>query len=402
MGTIIAAACIAAFFYGIIPGIGAFLVRRSWRLFRKRLAHLSFVPFLTYGVHRSLRARDRKEFRFFGSLEAIQGENVLWLKNESLSVSVDMDKVIVYRIPAAVATAESNVERPENIFPEEAPESVPWKALFSLPSGTQVFVGGFVQVENGIGIFKSVPEAALTVIIYDGDRSSMLRRCIWSGRQRNEYWNRFTQGSIAAGFTVLALLLIGNIQSVGFGPVTVLILEIAMLPIVVLLPPGIAFLFLYQRLWKRARDLRANRDLLSLPLRYFGQGARPPASADLPDGGTYVYRALNPDEAGLLETTPIRSADAGPIPTIANEASGCSYFGQLARYGESIHTAPLRRPDDPMAEYLIVPGDPAWLSVACQNLARRYAVLSAVAFGLGLGINSILALLGLLAIFGAG
>jgi hypothetical protein len=409
MGTLIAAVVIAAACYGIIPAIGAFGVRRSWRLFRQSLSRLSFAPYLSYRAVRSLEKGERLEYRFFGSLEAIQGDDTIWLRSPDLSVAVDMRKVSVFMIPASIpregaerddASGAPNVEQRRDIFNEETPERIPWKTLFSLPAGTQVFVGGLVEAEGGTALFKSTPEVPITVIIFDGDRNSMLRRCIWSGRQRNEYWNRLTPGSITLGFAALSVLLLGNVQAGGPRAVTLLVLELALMPIIALMPPGIVFVFGYTRLWKRARNLRADRDLLALPLRYFPAATKPPRSIVLPDGELYVYRTILPSEVPVLAgTVPMRIAS----PSVAGFADTFSWFGAAGASSEGTSasgpaTAALRRPADPMAEYLIIPGDPIELSLACKEKARLFEILAGTVFTLGIAINAVLGFILLVAL----
>ena len=47
----------------------------------------------------------------------------------------------------------------------------------------------------------------------------------------------------------------------------------------------------------------------------------------------------------------------------------------------------LRRPADPMAELLRVPGDPAILARRCDWSARWYELAAGACFGVGAGVN---------------
>ena len=51
-------------------------------------------------------------------------------------------------------------------------------------------------------------------------------------------------------------------------------LSLAAAPVAPFLPPGVALYYLYRYFWKMARRLRAERDLLRLPLRYFPGSGR--------------------------------------------------------------------------------------------------------------------------------
>ncbi len=84
---------IALICYGIIPGIGAFLVRSRWRSFRREVIRSSFLPIVTYRTLVELNnvSQDSSsQFRFFGILEGVQEDNTIWLRSENLALSADM------------------------------------------------------------------------------------------------------------------------------------------------------------------------------------------------------------------------------------------------------------------------------------------------------------------------
>ena len=150
-----------------------------------------------------------------------------------------------------------------------------WRRIYSLPAGTPMFVGGSLELENGQGRVPRPGRASRwLVVIYDGPRETILPRAIGGGRQKNEYWNRFTLPALITGsffLVVIAFLLLR------FPPLrlpAILALTLSTFPLAPLLPPGVALYFLYRGLWKRARLLRAERDLLVLPLRYFPEEER--------------------------------------------------------------------------------------------------------------------------------
>ena len=66
---------IAILFYAAFPAIGAFLVRSQWRLFRNRVTAASRYPTASPLATGRERSASVGYFRFFGSLEAIQGDD---------------------------------------------------------------------------------------------------------------------------------------------------------------------------------------------------------------------------------------------------------------------------------------------------------------------------------------
>jgi len=244
-------------------------------------------------------------------------------------------------------------------------------------------VGGSLFLEEGRGVFRSSPGAPLLVVFYDGERESILKRAIWGGRKRNEYWNPFTLPSLLAGFLCLALLAYLSLRSSQAGLPGLAVLSLAAAPVAPFLPPGVALYYLYRYLWKLARRLRAERDLLRLPLRYFTEGG--PAreqSVLLPTGERYL---MCREGAVAVEGKPETRRCAGHADTRESWLFGAVEEGEGRRA--------LRRPRDPMAELLRVPGDPALLAVRCERTARWYELGAAACFGTGLGINLFMVLL---------
>ena len=96
---------LALIFYIVVPGIGAFIVRYRWRMFRRRTIAASILPNAGYHQMRQAAASSAGEylgdFRFIGSLEAIQGDNVMWLNDGTVSFAVDMKGQTVALLPSA-------------------------------------------------------------------------------------------------------------------------------------------------------------------------------------------------------------------------------------------------------------------------------------------------------------
>lgn len=354
---------IAAIFFVGIPGIGAFSVRSRWRRFRTRIVDASLRPLLDYGHMRRLHEAGpvTGEFRFLGSLEAIQGDQSLWLRGKDVTVAADMSQSDIYVLP-----------RYTGALPEEPPIRTSWKRLGSMAEGTKVFVCGSVRPGGGHAVMHGIAVKPMLVVMYDGPDSDLLRRCIWSGRQLNEYWNQLTPGALAGG--MLALITIAYVLLRGeAGRLPALVsLSLASIPLLPLLPPGVILFFLYRSSWRRGRILRAHRDLLRLPLRHLGEHGE---EGMLPDGQAYSLTYLSeeaarhlPDDALLLQ------------PPVSTDPSVYAVFAHPAGDG-------LAPPPDPMTEMIVVPGDPVELSDRCQRHARRYELVSGAILGVGLLIN---------------
>jgi hypothetical protein len=85
-------------------------------------------------------------------------------------------------------------------------------------------------------------------------------------------------------------------------------LTASLLPLLIFIPPGILLFFLFRRLWKRGRILRAERDLLQLPLRYFDSVQdRNTVESPLPDGETFAMWHREGNEIGTCCYTEGRS-----------------------------------------------------------------------------------------------
>ena len=87
---------VAALFFVVIPGVGATTVRRAWRQFRASIESASLLPTLRLGADAQETAASGS-YRFFGSLEAIQGDDLMWLTDGRLTVGAHLGGV--YRAP---------------------------------------------------------------------------------------------------------------------------------------------------------------------------------------------------------------------------------------------------------------------------------------------------------------
>jgi hypothetical protein len=274
---------VAFFFYCFIPGLGAFFVRSRWRKFRKLLVEALEYPEVAYKDLHSQDARgvSSRRYYFLGVLEAIQEDDVIWLRSDEVALSADMRGQKVFLLPSQTisgtvfhpgAVEDGSLEdENESFLPDETPQIVAWEKVRSLPEGIQVLLAGTLHISSRTGRFRSGKKDELLVLFYDGDNASLLKRAVWHGRQRNEYWNPFTGVSLGAG------ILTGMILSYFFlsAPMNrfpaIVSITMSLVPIIPLLPPGLIFFVLYRKLWRRGRFLRALRDILKLPRRSFGQ-----------------------------------------------------------------------------------------------------------------------------------
>lgn len=376
-------------FYLLIPGIGGFLALRRWRVFRRRIIEAS--GYATAGYPEVLvgsRARDSREigrYRFFGGLEAIQGDGMAWLSDGRASIAVEPGDVTVYMVPGGEIDAAAGRERLSlHADQGEVPSASSWRKVGSLPEGTRMFVAGDLYGEDGRAVFKRSNDRKPLVIIYDGADETLVFRSIRDGRQINEYWNTLTPISLAAGSLALLILAYLHISAPLLRLAGVLSAALGLLPLSIFAPPGVVFFFVYRRLWRLGRRLRAERDLIRLPLRYGPPGFH---RAILPDGETYLrteYPASTvTGEPSLLWRHP--SVHRGP-------AQRAVIFG-TAPHGGSAQEIP-RIPRDPMAERVALPGDPETLAAASQRRARVMELTALAFITAGLLANLYLLILG--------
>lgn len=396
MAIFIGIALISIIFYIVIPGIGAFLVRSRWRNFRKRILSDSLLPMVRYEQLYKKPVGFIGYYRFLGNLEAIQGNDTIWIRNGNISLSAELEKVYVYLLPSmSSAEIESAVERNEEALPDEMPSRVSWSKILSLPESTRIFLSGPLYSERGQGVFRSNSRHPLTVVIYDGDQETILRRSIWGGRQRNEYWNQVTPASLIAGSASLLILSYNLLRTAAMRLSALTALSLSLTPFIPFLPPGILLYFFYRYLWRKGRFNRAERDLIRLPLRYFGESeVRDGLTAVLPDGSGYGIQEYRSRERAVEAVSGGKIRETSFRTLYKNEAR----FFIFGAFHEDDGSRRFVKSEDPMVELLLVPGDPAELSHECERFAKRNEIFAGVAFAAAYFINFVL-LFGLLAVW---
>ncbi|MBN1412247.1 MAG: hypothetical protein JW969_15485 [Spirochaetales bacterium] len=383
---------VAFIFFLFIPGIGANIVRIRWKRFRNRLVESSLYPIVDYSNIAGPSAVVKGIFRFFGTLEAIQGENRIWLTNGDFSIACDLTDVVVYMLPEEPLFENNNPEKSEleESFNEAEPSSMRWDRISSIPEGTKMFISGVIHVKNGRGIFKSASKNPLLVVIYEGNKTGLLKRAISTGRQRNEYWNQFTWISLITGICILFLMSFFLFQKDISKTMGFLTVSLSILPPSIFLPPGVFFFFLYRFFWKKARRLRAQRDLFMLPLRYFKDISFPDSEkercAELPDHTKYIM--IKTGEKDNKSYYPI----IGEVKTEINqvfpgqnpEKNENYLFGSFIEKEDGSF---ITTPADPMAELIYFPGNPGTAAAVCNKKAWLLASISFLFMFIGLCCN---------------
>jgi hypothetical protein len=300
----------AAFWYGLIPVIGAFFTRRAWRRFRHRFDELRLRPLLDYAAYRH---GGGGEYRFIGGFESVTDGHTLWIRDAELTVPVALTGAQTYVLPMPLesgagqpgpspdgkgVSGESSGKKAihESFDPgKETPQRIKWGQLTALTEGAKVFVGGsLVFMHDRLG-FASTRENPLMVIFYDGPDRSLAIQAIRAGRQGNEYWNSLTPYALALGVFSQLIMILFYIQRPVFQLTVIAAFAAMFIPLFPLIPPGLVFTVFYRRLWWRGRVYRAYRDMVRLPLRYF---SGPELRGVLPGGEEYAglsYQTL-PEE----------------------------------------------------------------------------------------------------------
>ena len=362
---------VALVFFAGIPLGGAFSVRRKWRGFRRQVVGASMLKEVSYSEPNRAVSGIAGMYSFTGGLQAIQDNNSIWINNGKVSVRAELAGKRVYLLPASRAMEkEDRLEMNKVILPQDMPKRIKWESVYSLNQGAGVLLSGLVYIDNGTPVFRDSEDYPLLVIIYDGDKKSILRRSIWSGRQLNEYWNNITPMSLIAGSFSLFVMTFFSFRQYGPDATTMMLILLSFTPFILFFPPGIGLYFLFRRMWRSARYLRGERDLLRLPARF-------------PDFKNY------PTCAEALEANPdskLRSCG------VINDDDVISLCCRLYGSGKS---GGFKSPEH-FYEELVVPGDPEELAWKCKKRARKMEILAALFAGTGFLINALLFYFGLI------
>ena len=309
---------------------------------------------------------DKKEghYRFFGEIEAVQSHGLLWVKNPEMTMTAKMKYCHIYMVPS---------EKKKN---SQMPIKLSWSRVFSIAEGTAVFISGDVKIEDGRAVFKGSKAEPLTVIIYDGESTTLLERSITCGRQKNEYWNFMTPWSIAAGGIISLLLLDMMIKAAVSSTILILGIIVSSLPIIPFIPPGLILFLLYSNMWKKGRFCRADRDLISLPLRFEDRNICDPDYLHMrfsSDGPLFPLRE------GYSRRN-IHFNEDLTAPIWNNSA-----FGMVVNRDDGKW---MTRPDDPMKEYLLIEENPEILINKATRKALFYELLALMFISSAMVVNT--------------
>ncbi|HUX42983.1 MAG TPA: hypothetical protein VMV83_17620 [Rectinemataceae bacterium] len=361
------ALAVATLFYILLPVIGGYIARNQWRRFRERLLDLALSPRLHLGSWAAACESGQLQghYRFHGEIEAVEGEDKIWLHGRDLTAVVDLSSTWFHILPD-----EGRGEALEGRY--ALVERMRWQRVRVFPESSRVFVGGRVRVEDGIPVFFNDAREPLIVVSYEGNEANLLSRLIAGGRVQNEYWNPLSRASLAFGMGTLGIFF-AFVGSHLLPTILFLSLLVSLAPVLSLLPPGLLFFFLYRRFWRKALDERVLRDLCRLPLRFSraadGSPAPQAGDAPLPEGGFYrVRRGDIP--AGDIATFVPWAGDKGPWTIFTPEST-----------------------DDPEIRRIAVAGDPIALARRSERRALTATLLSGVFLVAAFMINLITAIL---------
>ena len=239
----------AAIWYGIIPIAGAFFNRYKWKQFRKRFYNLYQAPLLDYRQYRNLE-NDGKIFKFSGGIESLTDGKTLWVKDESCTIPVSLEKTQCWLLPMDEETT----------LPEP-PKLIKWNRGSILTEGVKVFIGGQVKKENNRLNFTTSKEAPLMVIFYNCPEDELLKTLILASRTHNDYWNTLTPASLLIGAFSLIFIAASLLNRPAFRFHVIAAIVAVFVPILPVIPPGLLFSAAFRRLTWYARKLRAYRDL---------------------------------------------------------------------------------------------------------------------------------------------
>lgn len=234
-------------FFILLPGIGAVSLRRRWTKFRKTLFSYSREPMLEY-----YNLESAKKFCFKGELESFRDDNVVWLRGETLSVCIDLDKQYIYSLTKNSESLKRNR----------------WSNISSLVEGTMFYVFGTLIYDRGVPYLVGNNSEDLIVVICDDDKNiyeDLLRKA----RDKNEIWNSFSPYLYITGVFLLIILSYISYTSYSNKTWSFYLLVAAGTPFYFIIPPGLIFYLQYRKMWDKALRFLILKDLKLLRGDYF-------------------------------------------------------------------------------------------------------------------------------------
>ena len=253
-------ALIVFIMFVLLPGLGSLKVRSGWREFRNRIRKSALYPCVSFQYGE--KDGPLGPHYFIGRIEALQGDDSLWIRGEGVTVRAAMEGAKIYVLPSEGSEIPDFRTLLEEKFPEDHPRPLPWKRITSLQEGSRVYVVGFLEIRDGMLRLYGSRDVPLLMLLFDGD--DIVSRAVWAGRQKHAYWNHLTPWTVMTGSMTLFLMSISEFIGSPFSWTARILLVSAFAPVIPLLPPGLLFSFIYLFNWRRARFLRAESDLLGL------------------------------------------------------------------------------------------------------------------------------------------
>jgi hypothetical protein len=333
------------------------------------------MPFITYKDLVSSTEKEEQEYRFLGKIESLTDTSLVWVKNEEVTVCVEVKNALIYLLPPN--TAET-----------AALQRVQWNKLTVLDEGVKVFIGGSLVPEKNIKVFSSTKDRPLIIILYEGDDREFVIRTIQAGRQVNEYWNPVTPFSLTIGvFCQLYIVALYSARPAYYFT-ALLALIVLFGPLFPFLPPGVLCTSAYRRFWEKARYYRACRDVIRLPLYHLLPES---SSGVLPDGTVYGYAVYSQLPSPLpinVQILPSIQTPSGSLfhmysPIKPEKGEQWYWFGAFP----ALDTSKPEMPADPMAIYAIFPGHPVKLSEKCVRQAHHLEILAGLSLVAGILMN---------------
>lgn len=254
MSPVVLTAIAATVGYVAIPLIGAAAVRHAWRAFRARVTAAAALP--------DVEEVDSGACRVVGRVNAVQGDDTLWVGTERGQVAVHLGSMPIH----LVRTIPPGARRPDPV----PPRVTRWRNLAAIAEGTSILVLGSVTLRSRVRHVDPTGVPQRLVVIYDGPSEDLIATALWMGRSRSEYWNSVTPLSLAITVIFLAWLAVASFSETRFGALVALVG--ALLPVTPIVPPAVVATYVYRRLWRRGRRLGAIRDVLRMPDRLNGTG----------------------------------------------------------------------------------------------------------------------------------
>lgn len=235
--------------YLVVPFISMILYRRKWNRFRLIIASMSSYKKLLPGDIFPQEGEQLKlgTFVFYGRLDAIQPDGNIWLNKENLSVEIDLANINIY-----ILTDKTHPRKNIDIlYPGEGLSESSLPKLTPLVEGTSFFICGSLYQEQGKLIFHTTKKQPLIVVLYDCPREEVDFKLFWHGRMKNNFWNPAAALSFGFGAFLFLVLMIILLALGNSSLLSVLYLSLSLIPLLILLPPGLLFYFVYRLLWRR-------------------------------------------------------------------------------------------------------------------------------------------------------